>query len=630
MTRALLRKEVRQHWVAVVLLSAGTMFGYTLIILATLTRREAGSGFEVLRLFLMLMGPLAAVLLCHRLVVLEYQARTQLFLEGLPIARWRMVTVKYVAGLSVMLSLCALAFIIACGLSFRREAPSARFVAILALRSISVSWFVYSFCFLLGLLGRYRVPLYLAVFLAVALLFEHAQIQVAHTGPVALLDTRFAYESEVFPWNALRVTWLIGLLFMGLTAVLSLIREGSVAALLAEKMSHKEKIFIAALLFGLLEAASLLSDKTRKVPFDLHDAVTERQPGVVVKVASGVGEERLAAQRLARSVVAELSSARQYLGIEELPPVFITHRRDLDANRYERGELEGNEGVQVRANFAAPDWDLRRFQIWLLREVLDVNSHSRAELESRRWVLDGFPMFWALRAHQQAGVLGDKTAALRALYGVDSGISVQDFNRWLSFRERVGQDITEAVAWSALRTLVRHQGEPACQRFLRSVLAAHPPKDARASIGSEACGADRLLQIHSGIELQPFFNQWQTDLAEARRSLASELAQLPKLKGDLSFVRLSQDSRKIGYRLVISPPPTAETPYSFLHRSLSAFDEEVQPESLQREQNRYPRQAQDELPETFSRGGRLYWTFAMELPELGCQIISGWKRQEIQ
>ena len=60
------------------------------------------------------------------------------------------------------------------------------------------------------------------------------------------------------------------------------------------------------------------------------------------------------------------------------------------------------------------------------------------------------------------------------------------------------------------------------------------------------------------------------------------------------------------------------------------MDEEVEPKSIQREQNSYPEQAEDDLPETFSRGGRLYWTFALDVPDLGCPVISGWQRQEIK
>jgi hypothetical protein len=629
MTWTLIRKELRQHWLAVLLLGLGTMLGYGMIIAATLTKGQAGSGFEVLRLFLALMGPLSAVLLCHRLVVLEYQSRTQLFLEGLPLARWRMVFVKYSLGFLVILLLVLLAFGLACVLSWRRENLTARFLGIISVRTISVTWLMYSFCFLLGLLGRYRVPLYLATFLALGLLAEQTQFQVSHFGPCALLDNRFAYEGEVYPWSALRITWVLGSGFMALIVVLSLIREGSVAALLAEKMSHREKVFIAALLFGLLQAAGLLGEKTKKVPFDLNDAIAEQRRGVLVKVAATPGENKRGAQELASHIANELAGAREYLGLQALPTVFITRRSDLDANRYERGELEGNEGVHVRANFEAKDWNPEHFEAWLLREVLIVSSRERTELESRRWVLDGFPLFWITRKHLQDNLASDRQPALRALYGTESGFSSRDLEKWLSFREKVGDEVAAGVAWSGLRTLARREGPDACQRVLRRVLGIRPSKDIRASF-EQVASVDTILRREAATSLPPFFGQWQVELAQARQTLADGFKQLPHLRGEVSFIRLSQDSRKIRYHAIIDPPPTAGTRYSFLYSSLSAFDEEVDPKSIQHEQNNYVEGAQEELPETLSRGGRLYWSFALQVPELGCQAISGWQRQEIQ
>jgi len=43
------------------------------------------------------------------------------------------------------------------------------------------------------------------------------------------------------------------------------------------------------------------------------------------------------------------------------------------------------------------------------------------------------------------------------------------------------------------------------------------------------------------------------------------------------------------------------------------------------------RQAQSgELPLTHVRGSRIYWTFAVGCEALGCDVISGWRRQEIR
>jgi hypothetical protein len=139
-----------------------------------------------------------------------------------------------------------------------------------------------------------------------------------------------------------------------------------------------------------------------------------------------------------------------------------------------------------------------------------------------------------------------------------------------------------------------------------------------------------MLRSEAGVPLQVFFEQWREQLTNTRRDLSDELKKLPRLRGEVSFVPLSSISRKIRYHVAIEPPPTPGTRYSFLYHSLSAFDETVDPKSIQHEQNAYPERAQDELSETHSRGGRLFWTFGLEVPELGCQVISGWHRQEIE
>jgi hypothetical protein len=84
------------------------------------------------------------------------------------------------------------------------------------------------------------------------------------------------------------------------------------------------------------------------------------------------------------------------------------------------------------------------------------------------------------------------------------------------------------------------------------------------------------------------------------------------------------------YRVRIEPRPSADARYSLLYSELPVFDEEVSPQLLRREQSPYPARAQGELPDSFSRGARLYWTFELDVPALGCAVVSGWKREEIR
>jgi hypothetical protein len=627
MILTLLSKELRQHWLGFLALLAAGGLTNLLILAAGLAPGSAESSFEGLRSYTILMSVLGALVLNHRLVVLEYQAKTQLFLEALPVARWRMVAVKYALGLGILWLLVGIGFASACLLAWRHGELAPRFAGLVAVRALSLVWLVHSFCFLMGLTGRYRLALYLAMLVVGVILIEHKAVGISGFGPIVLLDTRFGYEREMVPWQALGVTWGLSLVFTLLAATLSLVREGSIAALLAEKMSHREKVLIAAMLCGLMFAGATLSEKAKKEPFDLKQAAAAHGPGVSVKVASGEGEGDPVSARLANNVANELAALREYLGLKEVPPVFIVRRRDLDPDRYERGELVHAEGIHVQANFTAKDWQEAPFLAWLVPEVLAAASQDRLKHESNRWVLDGFGLFWVGRDHADADLAEDKTLTLRALYGVEDGLVLADLRRWLSFRERVGESVASAVAWSGLKTLARRQGLERSRVFLRAVLGAQIPKDFRVLLRDTSW--DHRLRDQVGENTETFLNQWQAELASARHRLKGELAQLPRLSGQVFVVPLSAESRKVQFRLRIEPAPAGDVRYSFLYQQLSFFDQEADVKSLQREQNSYTHSPAAELPETYARGQRLRWTFALEVPALGCQVISGYTRQDI-
>jgi hypothetical protein len=627
---ALFRKELRQHWPALLLIALLTMGGYGLIILGALLRGESGSVFESLRVFIIMIVVLASLVLCHRLVVVEYAAKTQLFLEALPVSRWRMVAAKYALGLTVMVGIVLLALAIACSLGARHEALTPRFVAILGVRAVSVAVCAYHFFFVMGFLGRYRLALYLVAFLAGMVVSEFTDLEPQHFGPFALLDEKFAFENQQVPWDALAATWALSTGCLAVAFLLALTREGGVAALLAEKMSHREKVFIAALLVGVLFAVTLLDEKKRRAPFDLHDAATARGPGVSAKVATGSDHNEEDAQALARHVADTLSSARDFLGLEELPPVFITRRRDLDSSRYERGELEEASGVHVQANFASPSFRRDEFTGWLLRETLIAHTDGRVKLEPKMWVLDGFALYNGTCENASDPLVKDKALALRALYGAEVGFAPQDLRRWYSFRERVGGDIATGVAWSGIKTLARRTSPERAQRFIRSVLGAEEPKDLRAMVHEWIAPTERLLLTEAGLQPEEFWTLWQEELAAARQELAMELAQLPRLSGQMDFSKLSLDSRQAHYRVEIEPPPLPGTRYSLAYCELPVFDEEVAPQLLRREQNPYPARAEGQLPDSFSRGGRIYWAFELEVPAMSCAVVSGWRREDIR
>lgn len=629
MNRALVGKELHQHWFA--LLAAGVLglLLFAILVGTTALRGVAGSPLEGLQHFVQVVIPVLAVLLGGRLVHSEYAARTQLFLEALPLARWQLPVVKYVLGQVVISGICAAAVAVSLGLAgWQERFLDLRLAAIVSLRALSYATCAFSLLFLYGFLGRYRLALFIAAFLGVLFLEESSNLQWSKFGPFALVNATFAYERELVPWTELRITWLLTLGFTGVAFALALVREGSVASLLAQRMSHREKIFTTVLLLSFVWTFTLLSEKTKRTPFDLVNAFAATNGPVVVKV-SARGEAR-ALQDLADTLGHELRGVCDYLSRETLPPVFITQREDLDVNRYERGELEQADGVFVQANVLAPGWDTRHFLAWLIRETLIVGTNGRASFEPRRWVLDGFPDFYLAGPETLPAITNHPVLALRALHGARSGIDPVMTRHWLRFREQVGEEIASAVGWSMLTTLNRQAGAERCRRFLEVLLGHATPKDVRAMFGPSAWPAVEVLTLVTGLSEVVFFEACRKNLDAARAARLTELGQLPSLRGEVHLRPLSEASRTLEYAVEINPAPPPGTRYSFLHHALPPTDEEVDPREIRREQHLYVPGRVQELPEGWSRGTRIYFTFALYVPALQCEVVSGWVRKEVE
>ncbi len=628
MTRTLIIKELRQHWVAFLLLAILLGIGVLMITWMVVTT-ERGSIFEALRMFLASFVVIGLLVLCNRLVVHEYQAKTQLFLEALPLTRLRMVIVKFSLGLALIVLLVTVAFAVLLVAAPPSEALTSRFVQIMAARTYAFLMCVYAFFFLMGLMGRYRVAIYLALVIGAAFLNGVLKLEIDRFGPIALLDGQFAYERHQFPTTALTVTLGLAGILAAVTFVLSLIREGSVATLLAEKMSHREKVVVALLVIGFVFACGLYDERKQKKPHDLPDAIVESRDGIAVKVSAGPAQDVVTGRELAKAVWTELTALQEYLGLPELPTIFVVQRRDLDADRYERAKLTGAEGVLVRANFLGQDWNRRDFLNWLIREILIKASHERLKREPRMWVLDGFPLWWAQQRTAAESQTDSQQLVMRAVYGSAAGFSKEDLQSWLRYRERVGADIAAAVAWSGLTVLERNCGEDSCRRFLRAVLRTDVPADARVLWHEWRHPLPQELEQASGEPFDEFLDEWMEDLAETRHSLADELARVPRLQGDLEFEPLSSKTRQVNYRVVAEPELDADR-IRLLYTEIYVCDFEIPPEEVECESLSRDDGHSGDLPDTFTRGARLYWTFSATSDQLGCEVISGWRRQEIR
>jgi hypothetical protein len=411
-----------------------------------------------------------------------------------------------------------------------------------------------------------------------------------------------------------------------LSVVLALVREGNVSALMAERMSHREKVLVAVVLLGAVAAFGLLEEQRRKPPYDLTGAAVAEGPGTRVKVAG----PRRPAELLANELNAELAELRLYLGIAALPTVLVTQRLDIDAGKFERGHLAKSEGFVVRANYTAPNFDRAGFVAWLIPELLDYRSHGRTRREAARWVRDGVGEFWVRRARAVEPLAADRPLALRAAYAAPEGVRETDLAEWYRLRERVGEGVARGLAWSGLKALVAKRGEAGGQRFLRELYSRPVHRDLRAMFHDLRHPWTEAL-AHEQMTVTALVASWNELLAQARRDLATDLEALPRLALTLEQTSATPSTTLLRIRLDTSPKPAGEVEYRIRHRSLTGLDEPFDEEDLIDEavRGRFDESVTAELAHSFPSGGRAIVGVAIFLPALGCDAISGWQRFDI-
>lgn len=626
MIRHLLRKEFQQHGLALVALLLAEAALLSILVLAnSLGRSEAGP-LDALAPFVSFAGITVALAAGHLLVATEYTGRTQLFLETLPVPRHVPIVVKLALGGAVVAGILGGGTLVCLSLAWATAAPDARMVSIVVARVLGFGVFAWGVCFALSFLGRYRVPCILALLLALVALSSFGGVELSRTGPFPLVDNRtLAYERDTVPWGSL--AWAIGLgsAFAASGLGLALLREGSTSALLAERMSQREKGFIALSATAVVVALVAANARKGAKPPEAQYALKLTAEGVEVAVAARAVSDD--ARALATRVKDDLSGLRTYLGIERLPRVvlmpFATSRTGT-ADGYRR-HSESDDTVDVWLPFPAPGWNEDDFRAWLAREVLLVYTRERAGLERERWLLDGFGPFWSRRGSAGRELGAEPRLLLRALYGSSAGLPALD--RWLEYREQVGDAVASAVAWSGLATLARLAGPERVRALLVEQFGRRPAKDARATFRTLAQPLAGRIERTTGVGLPAVLTAWRAALDAERQERQETLAQLPRVSGRVRVEAL-ETARRVRYSVTVEPPPVAGTTVTFQYAEWPLFGGPMRLEELDADRRTLPLVLPEaELPWRPPRRTRLVWTLAVRSEELGCEVISGWHRE---
>lgn len=513
MTWALICKELRQHGGLMLTLGLVALGATQVVQVAMSLNGMSGSDFFGLGIALTSILPLCCLILGHRLVVIEFRDKTQLFLEALPVSRWKMIAVKYVLGLVCALGCGFAALALTWWQAGAGEGLSERFLEILLARTGLWVAFVYTFFFTMGFLGRYRMPVFIVLYFAVVLAAEGTRIAVGDFPPFMLVDLQtFGFERDRFPVADLIWTGGITLAFLGTSFAMGLVREGSVASMLGEKMSHKEKMLVGGLIAAAISAAATLSMKHPE-PFVLPDAVTEEREGVVVSVASPL--ERKVDQEvvLAAALVEEMAGVKRWLGAEDWPEIFVVEREDdfEEGSFFRLGDLEEEAGVLLYADYRNEEFPDERFMRFVLRACLEEISAGRVKRESKKWMFHGLLRRWWERGRpeDEAEVPSKRIAKARKAVEME-GLEEDDVLRWFSYEKAVGRKRARAVAWSGVKLMEERYGEEKFRAVMAAVLGRVVEQDARESVYDFRHPVPVVFERITGEDFGVFVDAWRT------------------------------------------------------------------------------------------------------------------------
>ena len=307
MTRALVGKELREHgWVLLAFLLVDAI-GFAVI---AITAKDDGSYFVALQRFSWSFGVLGALLINNRLIVREYTARTQLFLETLPVTRRHVLGVKLLLGLVLVVIPVLLALLAASVLARHREPLGLRYLAIVGGRAVAFSVWLYALAFLAGVLGRYRFVFWSGLTLVLFTLAKKLSKQFFELPIFRLLNDQMPFERTHFPWLDFAFSVGIAAACVGVGLALALSWEGALSAQLARKMSHREKAFFFCA--GLIWAGvwATLDRHKPRVLFELAQAARASEGSTVVGIATHEGDPTEQTEQLGEHVARDLEGLR--------------------------------------------------------------------------------------------------------------------------------------------------------------------------------------------------------------------------------------------------------------------------------------------------------------------------------
>ncbi|MGQ7842908.1 ABC transporter permease [Granulosicoccus sp. 3-233] len=532
---SLLGKDIREHRLAAVFLTAGTL-AMTLLMLAW--NRQAPysmSPFEIVRIALLSFLPLIALITGNRLIVREYLSGTRQFVEALPMGRNLPLLLKYLTGLAYLSVLAVLMVVLAAQQAGVTDDLTTDYLVLILIKTLVMTTLYWSVVFCFSLCGHLRIALYLVSAALVALVAWYPGIDPDRFAPFALMDDQlFVFERDLIPWQAMRGTLLYAGVFTLAGFALSRIGEGSLVERLAKPMTRRDYVALGVLAAsGLTVWSTLLEQQTRPpVAFSSDYVVRVQDPAVSVLYLED--QYQPAAQAMAERISDSMTKLQASLGLMALPDVKLV----LDPER-EPHEIDyaTADGVFITANWLPHDsYDDAILDTVILHGVMSAQTSGRAMFEPYHWVLDGFTRWWVeqgvseLRAEHRSELLA------RALWVLDIEPQAHRLiERWQLTADRFAYPGAESLAWSAMDFLEETRGRETVLALASEFLVAPVTDNLFGTLQDRRIDAQQRVESALDMSLASFYQQWMDWIHEQAEDPAvqSMLASIPALQGRL-------------------------------------------------------------------------------------------------
>jgi hypothetical protein len=611
---ALLRKELRElRWLLPVLWLLLALAQFALLRNA----RLEGSPMVAFTQVVEILAPLMALVLVNRLVVREYLGRTQLFLETLPISRAQVIATKWLLGAALLLLPMALCLLWTLLAARAKVDLTPQFVALVVARSSCFVLFFYALAFFIGLCGRYRYLIWIALVAFLMIADTRMQLPPYQWAPLHLVQKSMAFERSHWPLKELLITAGAALALVAATMALALAAQGSLVVALSRRMSPREKAAVTMVFMALLTILSVVEDRKEKPAFELARA-SHSDGGATVAVGKigDRGVEQLLANRLA----GDLDQLQRFLALERRPALAVVPDTSLDPDVFQRAALPNADGVVLRGAYNDEQFDLDGFRAYAMSAWLHWYTHERAGQEDRRWLLDGLTQSMAARdLPQQQDKLALRAAvAARLLHARHASID-SALGQWMSVREQLGPCLGDALAWRMVTSLSAQMGAAQFQALSRRALIV-PPSSAVHDALLAPTMAQLLAQSH-GPDLAALARAVEALGAAEQRRLGARLDAIVLPAVTFAARRMDGRSYEVGYTV-----DAAAAPFAVRYTELQPWSAELSNAALAR----VDAAGSGVLPASFARGTRLFTAVERDDPQLGCKVRLAAQRWSVQ